>query len=645
MPLNPLHLSDIRSPAELQGRSVEELGVLCDEIRAALIEKVLRTGGHLGSNLGVVELTVALHRVFDFSRDRLVFDVSHQCYPHKMLTGRYAQFETLRKTGGLSGFCNRDESPYDVLTAAHAGTAISFALGIAESLRGSAAPGESDPWAVALVGDAGLGAGVSFEGLSQAAEHRPRLLVVLNDNEWSIARSVGALARYLSRIRTSRTLQAGYERLKELAKSLPWVGARMNELAGVMRHVMVPGHVFEELGVNYVGPLDGHDLAGSIDALERLKRLEGVSIVHFLTEKGRGYGPASSDPQRAHGVAPPKLPAPGDKPAQAPAAQRAFTKVFGQEMLKLAEEDSRVVAITAAMPDGTGLSAFAEKFPGRFYDTGITEQHAVAFAGGLATGGKRPIAAIYSTFLQRGYDQVFQEVGLQREDVILCLDRAGLVGQDGPTHNGAFDLAYLRAFPGFTLASPRDALDLGRMLRAALARGGPWALRWPRGTAPECLGPPLEFRPELVPGTMERLREGKDGAVLALGAMVATALEVAGELASEGIELEVWDARFCKPLDAGAIADLARRHGWIATLEDHALAGGFGSAVAETLADLGLAPRLRRCGLPDRFVPHASSREEQLASVGLSPGKLAAAWKSDLSGQGAPKPESLAGKA
>ncbi|HEX9793840.1 MAG TPA: 1-deoxy-D-xylulose-5-phosphate synthase [Planctomycetota bacterium] len=634
--MSQLRLPDLRSPEDLRACSLEELEILCAEIRSALIEKVRATGGHLGSNLGVVELTVALHRQYDFLRDRLVFDVSHQCYPHKMLTGRYAQFDKLRQTGGLSGFCNRAESPYDLLTAAHAGTAISFAAGIAEGLRASAAPGETPPWTVAMVGDAGLGAGVAFEGLSEAAERRPRLIVALNDNEWSITRSVGALARYLSRIRSSRTMQLAYERLRVLGGRLPWVGSKMKEVSEVLRHVMVPGHIFEELGINYVGPLDGHDLGGVSDALERVSRLEGVTLMHFLTEKGRGYLPAAADPQRAHGVSPPKLPSPADV-AVAP-SRRAFTKVFGTELLALAEQDPRITAITAAMPSGTGLEEFAERFPVRFYDTGITEQHAVAFAGGLATAGRKPVAAIYSTFLQRGYDQVFQEIALQHEDVVLCLDRAGLVGQDGPTHNGVFDLAYLRVLPGFVLASPRDALDLGRMLRAAIAHGGPWALRWPRGGALEELGAPSELRPELVPGTAERLRSGDDGVVFALGVMVETAMGAAAVLAEEGLELEVWDARFCKPLDRGALADAARRHAVVATVEDHALQGGFGSAVAEALADMDLRPCLSRHGIPDRFVEHASSRDEQLHLCGLSVAALTASWRGVFAPDPAPQP-------
>ncbi len=631
---HPLRLATLASPEDLRGRSVPELTALCAEIRSALIEKVFATGGHLGSNLGVVELTVALHAAFDFRRDRLVLDVGHQSYPHKMLTGRLPGFASLRQTGGMSGFCSRDESPYDLLTAGHAGTAISYALGLAEGLRGSGGE-RGDPWGVALVGDAGFGAGVAFEGLTQAAERNARLIVVLNDNEWSIARSVGALARYLSRIRSSRTLHKAYERLGELTHSLPWVGSRLPEMGEVLRRVLVPGHVFEELGVNYVGPLDGHDLAACVDALERAQRIDAVTLLHFITEKGRGWAPAATDPERAHGVKPravaAKVPSPAEAAAAARTRRKAFTTVFGEAVVTCAEQDPRVHAITAAMPSGTGLAAFAEKFPERFHDTGITEQHAVAMAGGMAAAGVKPVAAIYSTFLQRGYDQVFQEVALQRGHVVLCLDRAGLVGQDGPTHMGLYDMAYLRPLPGFTLASPRDEADLHRMLRAALAGSGPWALRWPRGDAAPSLGPEAAERPAVEPGVGERLLRGSDGCVLALGAMVEPALEAARILREEqDLYLEVWDARFCKPLDARMLEEVSARYGWLATVEEHGLQGGFGSAVAEWLADRGKRPRLRRHGVGDHFVVQMSSREEQLVAAGLDAQALARVWAADL---------------
>ncbi|HJM39574.1 MAG TPA: 1-deoxy-D-xylulose-5-phosphate synthase [Planctomycetota bacterium] len=627
--MSSLLLSEIRSPDELQGRSLEDLESLCNQMRAALVEKVLQTGGHLGSNLGVVELTVALHSSFDFLRDKLVFDVSHQCYPHKMLTGRYAEFDGLRQTEGISGFTNRFESDFDPLTAGHAGTAISFAMGLAEGLKGTSPEGEEDPWSVAFVGDSGLACGVAFEGLNQAGERKPRLIVVLNDNEWSIAKSVGAMARYLSRIRTSKTLQGTADRLISLAHKIPWLGDRIDEVGEVLRHVMVPGHVFEELGVNYVGPLDGHDLDGCMEAFRRIKRLGGVHLVHFLTEKGRGYEPASHDDERAHGVKPAKSSlVKVSRPWKANDPERkSFTQSFSDAICHLAEKDSRIIALTAAMPSGTGLDEFASRWPNRFVDTGITEQHAVALAGGMATGGKRPICAIYSTFLQRAYDQVFQEVALQEENVILALDRAGLVGQDGPTHQGLYDLAYLRTLPGIQLASPRDGADLQRMLEAALECGGPWSLRWPRGSVVHELSNPAGMRPDLIPGTAERLRDGCDGVIFALGAMVENALEAAEILSAEKIQLEVWDARFCRPLDTGALADASRRHPFIATVEEHALQGGFGSAVTEALADMGIVIPVSRHGVEDRFIQHASSREEQLQVCGLSSEELANQWR------------------
>jgi len=628
MPMSRVHLHQIESPEVLREMDLEQLHELCEEMRVALVDKVFKTGGHLGSNLGVVELLVGLHRVFDFKRDRIVFDVSHQCYPHKMLTGRYADFDTLRQTDGLSGFCSRKESVYDMLTAGHAGTAISFGLGIAEGLRGSGADGD-DPWVVSFVGDSGFAAGVSFEGLTQAADAKARQIVVLNDNEWSIAKSVGALARYLSRIRSSRTLNKVYDRMQNLAARIPKLGPRIDELGEVIRHVLVPGHVFEELGVHYIGPLDGHDLELVIDSVERAKRLDGPILLHFLTEKGKGYAPAADDPERAHGVKPPaKLPSPVAQAARAAKPERkSFTALFGRELERLAAADDRVHAITAGMPSGTGLSSFAEKFPQRFHDVGIAEQHGVALAGGLATGGKRPVAAIYSTFLQRGYDQVFQEVVLQGERVLFAMDRGGLVGQDGPTHQGIYDLAFLRTLPGIVLASPRDEVEMGRLLEAGLAGHGPWGLRWPRGNAHPCLGLESGLRPELLPGTGERLRQGEHGSVLALGAMVEPALEAAELLAADGISVEVWDARFCKPLDPAMVAHAASKRPWIATVEEHALQGGFGSAVAELVADLGLTAPISRHGVPDRFIEHMSTRDEQLALCGLDPRSLADAWR------------------
>ncbi len=632
--MEPLHACNINSPRDLEGRSLTELEALCAEIRHFLIEKVSASGGHLGSNLGVVEISVALHKVFDFTSDKLVFDVSHQCYPHKILTGRADGFNNLRKTNGMSGFISRAESPYDILTAGHAGTSISFASGLAAGLKGSAADGD-DPWSVALIGDAAFGSGVAFEGINQAADNDARLIVVLNDNEWSIAKSVGAMARYLSRIRSSQTLHKTYERLSSLAHKLPIVGSRMDEIGEVLRHVMVPGHIFEELGVNYIGPLDGHDLDVVVDALERAKKFEGVTLVHLLTEKGKGYAPASDDPERAHGVKPPsKVPAAKSQgPGQ---SQQSYTSAFSQSLCDLADKNQYVHAITAGMPSGTGLSEFAERFPERFHDTGITEQHAVSLAGGLATVGKRPVVAIYSTFLQRGYDQVFQEVALQNEDVVFCLDRAGLVGQDGPTHMGLYDIAYLRAFPGFTICAPRDATDLDRMLNLAVSSKGPWAIRWPRANAQSESLIPRDLREPLVASRAECLRQGVDGVVFGFGDVVNQAVAAAEQLQSEhGISLKVYDARFVKPLDEQTIVQAATEYNFIATVEEHSVLGGFGSAVAELLSNNSVQTKQRACrhsihGVPDDFILHMTTREEQLQRCGLDANSLMESWRSQL---------------
>lgn len=632
--MKPLHSCNITSPKDLEGRSLTELEALCAEMRSFLIQKVSASGGHLGSNLGVVEITVALHKVFDFSKDKLVFDVSHQCYPHKILTGRAAGFDSLRQTNGMSGFINRDESPYDMLTAGHAGTSISFASGLAAGMKGSSDDGD-DPWSVALIGDAAFGSGVAFEGINQASDNDARMVVVLNDNEWSIAKSVGAMARYLSRIRSSQTLHKTYERLSALAHKLPIVGSRMDEIGEVLRHVMVPGHIFEELGVNYIGPLDGHDLDVVVDALERAKKFKGVTLVHLLTEKGKGFDPASDDPERAHGVKPPsKVPAaasPG--PGQ---SKQSFTAAFSQSLCALADKNQHVHAITAGMPSGTGLGEFSTRFAERFHDTGITEQHAVALAGGLATTGKRPVVAIYSTFLQRGYDQVFQEVALQKESVVFALDRAGLVGQDGPTHMGLYDLAYLRAFPGFTLCAPRDAADLDRMLNLAVNSKGPWAIRWPRANAEAESFIPQDLREPLVAGRAECLRQGSDGVVFALGDVVNQAVAAAEELQRlHGISLKVYDARFVKPLDEQAILNAATDYDFIATVEEHSVLGGFGSAVAELLSKNSCLTRQRQCrhslhGVPDDFIAHMNTREEQLLRCGLDADSLMQSWHSQL---------------
>ena len=620
-------LDSLRSPADLKLLGTQDLPRVCEAMRSFLLDTVQRTGGHLGSNLGTVEITTALHYVFDFRRDRLVFDVSHQCYPHKILTGRRDGFGLLRQTGGMCGFTHPDESEYDLFHMGHAGTAISLALGLSLAAQHEPRP----PQVVALVGDASLGAGVAFEGLNHAAASGARLLVVLNDNEWSISKSVGALARYLSKIRSNRLVQRAGQEVSGLIAAIPLVGPKVDrawqQIGEVMRHAVVPGHIFEELGVTYVGPIDGHDVELLVEHLERVRALDGVVLLHILTEKGKGHPKAPTHPERVHGVkaAEPPKDAGAESSKLAPATAKApkksgpaYTKAFSDALLRLSERDLRVHAITAAMPSGTGLDAFAERFPARFHDTGITEQHALSMAAGMAKGGLRPVAAIYSTFLQRGYDQVFQEIALQHLPVVLALDRGGLVGGDGPTHNGVFDIAFLRTLPGIVLAAPRDASDLERMLELGCKLDGPFALRFPRDNCPAEERIHRSERAPMEPGKAEVLVEGEGLVIWAYGALVNQALEAQERLAQRGLRVGVVDARFAKPLDTELLARHAQQYRWILTLEEHQRAGGFGSAVLEALNQLpNAAARVRVLAIPDRFVEHRTTRDEQLADVGL----------------------------
>lgn len=628
-------LPGIDSPQDLKRLDLPHLAPLCAEVREFLLKSVALSGGHMGSNMGVVELTVALHYVFDFRRDRLVWDVSHQCYAHKVLTGRREGFPLLRQTDGLCGFTHPEESEYDLFHTGHAGTSISLGLGLAMGMAH-----EPDPASVvSVIGDASLGAGVAFEGLNHAGATGLPMIVVLNDNEWSISKTVGSLARYLSRIRSNRLVQRAQQETKNLINAIPLIGRKVDrtleEIGEVMRHAVVPGHVFEELGVTYIGPIDGHDVDLLVETFERAAKLDGTVLVHLLTEKGRGHPKAEGHPERVHAVKPsaksePKAanaakeaPYKTEAAAAAPAAPSggvAYTKAFADALGQLSEKDVRIHALTAAMPSGTGLVEYSERFPARFHDTGITEQHAIAMAAGMAKAGLRPVAAIYSTFLQRGYDQVFQEVALQGLPVVFCLDRAGLVGQDGPTHNGVFDLAYLRTFPGMTLCAPRDASDMHRMLEAALAAKGPVAMRFPRGNCPSEVIHADERR-AMEPGKAEVLREGDQVVIWAYGATVEAAYEAALRFERRDIQIGVVDARFAKPLDEDLLADHIRSYRHIITLEEHQKSGGFGSAVLESWNRLSRGEReparVKLLGIPDRFVVHRSSREEQLAEVGL----------------------------
>jgi 1-deoxy-D-xylulose-5-phosphate synthase len=635
-------LERVGSPAALKSLDRSQLPALCDELRGFLLESVQATGGHLGSNLGVVELTVALHYVYDFGRDHLVLDTSHQSYPHKVLTGRRERFGSLRQTDGLCGFTNPHESPFDLFHLGHAGTSVSLGVGLAiasASRHPDAAP-HTRPEAVAVIGDASLGAGVAFEALNHAGARGERLLVVLNDNEWSISQSVGALARYLSRIRTNRTLLRARQEIGNLIASIPVIGDKvertLDQVREVLRHAIISGHVFEELGVRYVGPLDGHDVLLLVDQLEKIRQLDGCVMLHTLTQKGKGHPDAGAHPERVHAAKPPKsIVRPAEAQARftqesekvVPAERRcgttleagaAYTNAFGDALLDCARRDLRVHAITAGMPSGTGLEGFAKEFPTRFHDVGITEQHGVAMAAGMAKGGLRPVATIYSTFLQRAYDQVFQEVALQGLPVVFALDRAGLVGQDGPTHNGVFDIAYLRTLPGFTLCAPRDATDMRRMLGCALEQDGPVALRYPRAACPGRERIPEGERAPMAPGKAEVLLEGEELVVWAYGALVGEALLAAERLRERGIVIGVVDARFAKPLDEELLAKHLASARHLVTLEEHQRAGGFGSAVLEAASRLNEGRcHVRTLGIPDAYQEHCTQREEQLARCGI----------------------------
>jgi 1-deoxy-D-xylulose-5-phosphate synthase len=612
-------LDRVNSPQDLRGLTPAELARLAHEIRALITETVAETGGHLASNLGVVDLTVALHRTFDFSRDHLVWDVGHQCYAHKILTGRREAFRRLRQPGGASGFPSPDESPYDLFRTGHAGASVSTALGLALAEKAAL----SDVQTVAVIGDGSIGTGLALEGLNHAGYVGANLLVVLNDNQMAISRTVGALARHLTRMRTA----PGYGHLKqdvhEMLGRLP-MGESLSKAIHLfkesLKEVVVPEHMFERLGFKCFGPVDGHDVEALLEALEELKPLSGPRFLHVHTQKGRGFAPAAEKPEAWH-TAKPFTEHNGQIVTEPDSlAADDWTAAAVDELMRLAAEDKRIVAITAAMPEGTGLLLFAHRYPDRFFDVGICEQHAVALAAGLARGGLRPVVGIYSTFLQRAYDQLFHEVALQGLPVVLLVDRAGLVGADGPTHHGLYDIAYLRHLPGLVLAAPGDRGELAAMLRLALEARGPWAVRYPRDRVPAA-----NFSAEPVAaGRGAVLRQGPHGAILALGAAVQPAMEAAAGLERAGLCLTVAGGRFARPVDADLVARLAREHPWVLTVEDHTLPGGFGSAVLEAAETCGLdARKIHRLAVREEFVEQ-DSRAAQLAAAGLSAEGIAA---------------------
>ena len=611
-------LATIASPADLKGLSLAELEILAAEIRETIIDTVSANGGHLASSLGVVELTIALHRVLDSPQDKIVWDVGHQAYAHKLLTGRQERFSTLRQLHGISGFPKRQESPHDCFDVGHSSTSISAALGMA---AGRDVLGSNNK-VVAVIGDGSLTAGLAFEGLNQAGHLKKNLIVILNDNEMSISPNVGALSSFLSRQMTSDLFVRFKKETEHLLSNVPRFGRDLINIARraeeSLKGFLTPGMLFEAFGFDYVGPLDGHRLPELIETLQNVSRLEGPTLVHVVTRKGKGYQPAEANPSLFHGVGPFERQSGQVKATKGGAA--SYTAVFGRTLLEQAELDPRVVAITAAMAEGTGLKKFAARFPERFFDVGIAEQHAVTFAAGLACQGLRPTVAIYSTFLQRGYDSVLHDVCLQNLPVSFALDRGGLVGADGPTHHGVFDYSYLRHIPNLTIMAPRDEQELRRAMATALVNEGPLAYRYPRGNG---VGLPLDQPYEPIPvGCGEKLRDGKQGVIFAAGTTVAAALAAAEELAKEGVGLAVIDPRFLKPLDRNLIAAEARRCGVVVTVEENVLAGGFGSAVLELLAEEGIAVRVLRLGLPDVFIEQGS-QEELLACYGLDAAGIA----------------------
>ncbi|CAK6691008.1 MAG: 1-deoxy-D-xylulose-5-phosphate synthase [Prochlorococcaceae cyanobacterium MAG_34] len=618
-----MHLSELSHPNQLHGLSTAELEAIARQIRERHLEVVSTIGGHLGPGLGVVELTLALYQTLDLDHDKVVWDVGHQAYPHKLITGRYKDFDSLRQKNGVAGYLKRSESRFDHFGAGHASTSISAALGmaLARDRRGE------DFKCVAVIGDGALTGGMALEAINHAG-HLPKtkLVVVLNDNDMSISPPVGALSTYLNRMRLSPPLQFLQGNAEEAIKHLPFLhGELPNELKTLkesMKRLAVPkvGAVFEELGFTYIGPIDGHDIAGMVRTFEQAHRTEGPVLVHVATTKGKGYAYAEADQVGYHAQSAFDLATGKAYPSSKPKPP-SYSKVFGQTLVKLCEQDPTVVGITAAMATGTGLDLLEKAFPAQYFDVGIAEQHAVTMAAGMACEGLKPVVAIYSTFLQRAFDQLIHDVGIQNLPVTFVLDRAGIVGADGPTHQGQYDISYLRAVPNFTVMAPKDEAELQRMLVTSIHHSGPCALRIPRG---EGEGVPLAeegFEP-LEIGRGELLTDGDDLLIVAYGAMVAPAMATAGLLQEKGIRAAVINARFLRPLDEALILPLAQRIGKVVTMEEGALAGGFGAAVVETLSDHDVLVPVLRIGIPDQLVDHASP-EQSKQSLGLTPPQMA----------------------
>jgi len=614
----PSILEGISEPSQLKSLSLLELEALASELRTRIIETCAMNGGHLAPSLGVVELTIALHRVFDSPKDKIVWDVGHQAYAHKLLTGRNAAFGTLRTRGGLSGFPKRAESPHDSFDVGHSSTSISAALGlaVARDLKGARNK------VLAVIGDGSMTGGIAFEALNHAGELNKDLVVILNDNEMSISENVGALSNLLSRTITSEYVHKAKKDLEAFLEGLPMFGRSVLKIAKraeeSLKGLFTPGMLFEAFGFEYIGPIDGHNIPLLLETLENVKRFDDAVLIHVLTKKGKGYPAAEANPSLFHGVGP--FDAATGKVLKGKGGAASYTGIFGETIKRLALENDRIVAVTAAMPDGTGLSPFAREFPDRFFDVGIAEQHAVTFAAGLAAEGYRPVVALYSSFLQRGFDQLCHDVCLQDLPVLFAIDRAGVVGSDGPTHHGLFDLSYLRHLPGLVVMAPKDENELQHMLVTALSLPGPSAIRYPRGNG---LGVPMDqILAPLLLGKGELLRKGKDGAILAIGTMVQPAMQAAAALALEGVELAVLNARFVKPLDRELIVALAESC-LLVTVEENALQGGFGTAVLELLEEEELSSvQVVRLGFPDSFIEQGEQAELK-AAYGLDAAGIA----------------------
>ncbi|WP_288779636.1 1-deoxy-D-xylulose-5-phosphate synthase [uncultured Mitsuokella sp.] len=619
-------LNRIEKPEDVKALTVRELEQLASELRHFIIDTVSQNGGHLAPNLGTVELTLALYSVFSFPGDKLVWDVGHQAYTHKILTGRRDAFKTLRKKGGITGFPNRSESVYDAFGVGHASTSISAALGMALARD---AKGEKNQ-VIAVIGDGALTGGESFEALNNAGDLGTKLIVILNDNEMSIDANVGAMSEYLSRIRIAPQYARAKRDMGSLLMSIPHIGDKVYKTASHLkdgvRSVLVPGSLFEEMGFHYIGPIDGHNIGLLEEVLASAKEMEGPVLIHIHTVKGKGYKPAEQAPDKFHGVG--CFDPSTGKSAKKAGCAPSYTSVFSKALIDLAKDRPDILAITAAMPSGTGLKAFGQAYPKRFFDVGIAEEHAMTLAAGMAAAGMHPVIALYSTFAQRAYDQLIHDVCLQNLPVTLCLDRAGLVGEDGPTHHGVFDLSYLRQMPNMCVMAPKDEEELRHMLATAIAIEGPAAVRYPRGAG---LGVPLTDSLETLPvGKAEVLQEEGDIAFLAVGTMVEKAKEAAAILKEEGIEAAVVNMRFIKPLDTELLGEMARTKRLLITAEENVLAGGFGSAVAEYLADHGIEVPLLRFGIPDRFIEQGT-RRELLSLCGLQPDEMAERIRERLS--------------